>query len=238
MGTWPAVYMIPYDDTWPPEIDIAEATGRWPTTRMVNNHWKDQDGRHLQWAGTFEDPAYDRTQWHTHRVVWDRGCMRFYDDGKLIGATSPDNGIADMPMYLRINLVVGGWGSSAPLPGNPPPRDLALTSWPQYFDVDYIRVYQRADRPLPVTVGPSQEITLPVKTVTLTAQTCNPIGDGTVEWTFVGGPAAPTIGSPRGLSTTVTCPSPGMYRFRFTIRKDGDSGAADALVYVNPRAPA
>jgi len=59
MGTWPAVYMIPYDDTWPPEIDIAEATGRWPTTRMVNNHWKDQDGLHLQWAGTFDDANFD-----------------------------------------------------------------------------------------------------------------------------------------------------------------------------------
>lgn len=226
MGSWPAVYLIPFDDAWPPEIDVCESTGRWPTTRQINNHWKDQDGVHLQWAGTFDDPTFDRSQWHTYRVVWDANCLRFYIDGTLMRATNPTTGIADMPMYLRVNLVVGAWGGS-PDTGQ----------WPQTFDVAYVRMYQRIDRALPVTTCPSQEADLPNATVNLNAITCNPIGDGVIAWTQVSGPGKAVISDPHALATTASCPAAGMYQFRFTIIKEGASGQADVLAYINPPAP-
>jgi beta-glucanase (GH16 family) len=49
-GTWPAVYMLPENGTWPPEIDVAEATGQSATSRMATNHWKDVNGVHLMYG--------------------------------------------------------------------------------------------------------------------------------------------------------------------------------------------
>ena len=58
--------------------------------------------------------------------------MRWFIDDQLIHTTT--NGIPHTPHYLRLNTAVGGaW------PGNPD----ASTSFPQFHDIDYVRVYQR-----------------------------------------------------------------------------------------------
>jgi beta-glucanase (GH16 family) len=60
--------------------------------------------------------------------------MRWFIDDQLIHSTT--NGIPHTPHYLILNTAVGGaW------PGNPD----ATTSFPQFHDIDYVRVYQRPE---------------------------------------------------------------------------------------------
>ena len=61
--------------------------------------------------------------------------MRWYVDGQMIHSTT--NGIPHDPHYIILNTAVGGkW------PGNPD----ATTVFPQFHDIDYVRVYQRTSR--------------------------------------------------------------------------------------------
>ena len=38
-GMWPAIWLLPNDDSWPPEIDIIELVGKEPTTVHHSYHW-------------------------------------------------------------------------------------------------------------------------------------------------------------------------------------------------------
>ncbi len=74
---------------------------------------------------------------HTYRVEWEQGVMRWYVDGALVwtrnASTTPGFDAAfDSPYHLHLNFAVGGSG------GDPSGATLPAT-----FEVDYVRVYQR-----------------------------------------------------------------------------------------------
>ena len=140
-GAWSAVYLLPADGEWPPEIDVAEFIGRDPAEVWLTNHWKDWAGRHQQANRNWTDPTVDWGIWHTYAVAWEPERVRWYIDGVLRGeAQGP---VSDVPMYIRINTAVGGAFAHDPAPG----------PWPQVFEVDYVRMYQRAGDPAPI-LGP------------------------------------------------------------------------------------
>ena len=139
-GAWSAVYLLPADDTWPPEIDACEFIGRDPAKVYLTNHWKNANGQHQQVNCDWTDPATDWGAWHTYAVEWEPEGVRWYIDGVLRGATQGPT--SAVPMYIRINTSVGGGFAGDPQQG----------AWPQTFEVDSVRMYQRQGGPAPILV--------------------------------------------------------------------------------------
>lgn len=140
-GAWSAVYLLPADGGWPPEIDVAEFIGRDPAEVWLTNHWKDGAGQHQQVNRNWMDPTVDWGAWHTYAVEWEPSSIRWYIDDVLRGAAQGP--VSTVPMYIRINTAVGGAFAHEPASG----------PWPQVFDVDYVRMYRRAGAPTPI-LGP------------------------------------------------------------------------------------
>jgi hypothetical protein len=91
--------------------------------------------------------------------------------------------------------------------------------------------------PLPVAnAGPSQVITLPTDTVTLTGTASDPKGKiVSYLWDQVSGPAASTIADPGALSTIVTGLLQGSYIFQLSVFDgQGGIGTDTILVVVKP----
>lgn len=136
-GVWSAAYLLPASGVWPPEIDIAEFIGRDPQCLYLTNHWAGPFGREMH-NNFCRDPAMDWAQWHTYVVEWKPREIRWYVDGILRGISN--EGVASVPMYVRLNTAVGGYFAREPDP----------TGWPQEFQIDYVRVWQRHGGPAPV----------------------------------------------------------------------------------------
>jgi beta-glucanase (GH16 family) len=143
-GIWPAVWMLgeacnPLGDPcpWPTpsaaEIDIMEAVNS-PTTLYANLHHGSTVGR-SESSGPVERRVPDLSErFHTFAVEWEPGgVVRWYLDEEQV-AERQVPGWFDRPMYLVLNTAIGGdW------PGSPNEE----TSFPQHFDIEYVRVYQR-----------------------------------------------------------------------------------------------
>ena len=72
--------------------------------------------------------------WHTFGVEWEPGAIVWYVDGIERWRFTVTSRIPNEPMHVLLNLAVGGeW------PGSPD----TSTAFPSYYDVDYVRVWQR-----------------------------------------------------------------------------------------------
>jgi beta-glucanase (GH16 family) len=125
-GLWPAFWLLPLDQSWPPEIDVMESIGD-PAVVFVTTHSKasKQEGFERRIAPN---------EFHNFAVSWDPANVIWYIDGREAGRHATP---ADMhkPMYMLANLAVGGnW------PGAPD----ASTRFPATYEVDYIRAYRFA----------------------------------------------------------------------------------------------
>jgi beta-glucanase (GH16 family) len=126
-GLWPAFWMLPasYDDRH--EIDVVELTGDAPTAAEFHLHASGVPTFGKIWRG----PDFS-TGWHTFGLDWEPASLTWYVDG-VARATYTGAGIPQEPMYLILNLAVGGdW------PGTPD----ASTVFPAYLDADWVRVWQ------------------------------------------------------------------------------------------------
>lgn len=130
-GLWPAFWLLAEGDDWPPEIDVFEIIGDQPNTVYMTNHWKSPTGEHLSTQGIFTGPDFT-AGFHTFAVDWRPGEVIWYVDG--VERYRTNQGVPAEPMYLIVNLAVGGdW------PGSPD----ASTPFPATMDIHYIHVYQR-----------------------------------------------------------------------------------------------
>lgn len=128
-GLWPAFWLLPETERWPPEIDVFEALGHQTDTVYMNVHWR-EEGKHLQRKGTFSGPDFS-ANYHTFAVEWNPREIVWFVDG--IERHRVEDANPRGPMYLLANLAVGGeW------PGAPD----ASTPFPAVFAIDYIRVYE------------------------------------------------------------------------------------------------
>jgi beta-glucanase (GH16 family) len=129
-GLWPALWLLPSDGTWPPEIDIVELLGHEPNRVHMTSHWGTRKERRSS-QDSYIGPNF-ASGYHTFAFEWEPGLLRWYVDGvkrKVLTTNVPDRA-----MYLIMNTSVGGdW------PG-PPTKS---TAFPQYMQIDYVRVYQR-----------------------------------------------------------------------------------------------
>jgi beta-glucanase (GH16 family) len=123
-GLWPAFWMLPKDDSWPPELDVVESIGD-PSHVYMTAH--SEHGKSLGAEARIAPHAF-----HTFAVSWDRRDLIWYIDGGEAGRVpTPED--MHKPMYMLANLAVGGTWSGA--------RD-ASTHFPAKLMIDYIRAYR------------------------------------------------------------------------------------------------
>ncbi len=128
-GFWPAFWLLPENNTWPPELDVTEQIGSKPGIDYVTAHTN--VGGFNSTIGSAIDVGDTTQGFHTYGVDWTPTTITWYFDGQEIAICATP---ADMhtPMYMIANLGVGGVGSW------PGPTTAGATATMQ---IDYIRAY-------------------------------------------------------------------------------------------------
>jgi len=164
-GTWPAIWMLPSDpfryatscspgddwqgskscDAWPNsgEIDIMEHVGYdmnrvHGTVHTKAYYWVNGEQR----KSSVEADRVDQ-QFHVYAMEWSpKRIDIYYDDALYFTYLNQGEGWQawpyDHPFHLILNLAVGGgWGSAGG------PTD--ITAFPAKMQVDYVRLFKKAD---------------------------------------------------------------------------------------------
>lgn len=142
-GLWSAFWLLPevkdrskpewWMEHWPQEIDVLELLGHEPNKVYFSLHWLGGEGKHLFNTMSWVGPDFSET-YHTFAVQWEPGKCVWYVDG--VERARAQEGVPDVPMFVLANLAVGGdW------PGKPG----SATEFPASMNIDYIRVWKRAE---------------------------------------------------------------------------------------------
>jgi len=126
-GVWPAFWLLATDASWPPELDILEQLGGEDVYQTVHTA---QDGAHEQTGFKIKTPG-DVTGFHTYGALWTPDRIVWFIDGRQT-ATAPTPADMRKPMYILLNLAIGGG-----MPGDPDGH----TPFPARYSIDYVRVY-------------------------------------------------------------------------------------------------
>jgi beta-glucanase (GH16 family) len=145
-GLWPAFWTLGADGEWPRggEIDIMEY---YQGLLLANVAWGTAQRWVAKWASVrkplaeFHDPEWSR-KFHLWRMDWEERSIQLSVDGlplntvDLAQTVNPGDGKNPFhqPHYLLLNLAIGGANGGDP----------AATRFPVRFEVDYVRVYQKA----------------------------------------------------------------------------------------------
>jgi beta-glucanase (GH16 family) len=131
-GLWPAFWMLTPAQR-PPEIDIMEVLSKEPTRVHLHYHYVDGAGVVQDYGAAWDDGDFS-ADWHTFGVEWRPDAIIWYIDG-VERNRYEGNYVANEPLYLILNLQVGGNDSWSG------PTD-ATTVFPAYYDIDYVRAWQ------------------------------------------------------------------------------------------------
>jgi beta-glucanase (GH16 family) len=128
-GYWPTFWLLPkVDIPTPPEIDVLEARGDDLTHLLLTAHYNLLNEPK---KASFVIPVPDMSvAFHRYGMLWTAEYIAWYFDGIRVAYT-PTPADLNSPMYLLLNLAVGG--------GWIAPPDVT-TPFPGNFLVDYIRV--------------------------------------------------------------------------------------------------
>ncbi len=131
-GFWPAFWLVS-TEKWPPEIDIYEFYTNKPGRINTNQHWLDKkEKKHMQPKG-YRMKVDASADFHTYAVEWTAKKIRWYMDGKKIKTSRKGMKYLIYPMHIIINNEVS----------NTHGMNLEEAIFPNYFEVDYVRVYKR-----------------------------------------------------------------------------------------------
>lgn len=148
-GTWPAIWMLGTNIRqvgWPAcgEIDIMEYVGHEPGVIHANVHTRGFNHTRGNGRGSrIRVPDAERT-FHVYALEWTPQRLDFFvDDRKFFtlenDGTGPDSWPFDAPQYLILNLAIGGtWGGQ---------KGVDDSIFPQRYEIDYVRVYQKVETP-------------------------------------------------------------------------------------------
>jgi beta-glucanase (GH16 family) len=125
-GFWPTLWLLPQDQSWPPEIDFQEGLGSDTFSTSVTFH-SVSTGQHQATVGSSTDLS---AGFHTYAVDWEPGSLTWYIDGNVV-STYRGNDVPSQPMYLLADLAISGT--------NPPD---ASTPSSASLDIDQVRVFQ------------------------------------------------------------------------------------------------
>lgn len=135
-GLYGAFWLYPVSNQWPPEIDIVEVLGRWPTTAWMTVHWFDPTwpNNDAHPSGTYTGPDFTHgmhrfgMEWMPDRLVW-------YIDGVERYRTTEH--VPHEPMVLVLNVELATYAGAID----------ATTILPASMLVDYVRVYRLPETP-------------------------------------------------------------------------------------------
>lgn len=133
-GLWPAFWLLPKREAWPPEIDIFEASGDRPN-QLHLAAFERQPAPPGAASGWIDVPAADADGFATYALEWDARRIAWFVQGRQVFERR-DHGIHE-PMYLLANLALGSHD-----PSWIPDPD-ATTPLPADLTIDYIRAYRR-----------------------------------------------------------------------------------------------
>ena len=111
------------------EIDIFEYLAREPGLLQMNLHW-DGYGEHHKSAGTKVTIPSVTEGFHTYGLLWTSKEYVFDVDGKEVWRSSA-GGVSQVAEYLKLTEEIGSWAG-----------DIKTAALPDYFKVDYVRVYE------------------------------------------------------------------------------------------------
>ncbi|TWT80102.1 Beta-glucanase precursor [Planctomycetes bacterium CA13] len=146
-GLWPAFWMMPDRGSEAStgarrstanggmEFDIMEHLTRWgPYRYNIAFHWDgyEQDHKSIGTSNVYVQP--DEEGFITPGFLWTPGELAFYCNGEIVGRWKDDR-VGNIPSYIILYQVVGGWDND----------NLDPTSLPADFEIDYVRAWQRED---------------------------------------------------------------------------------------------
>ncbi len=133
-GLRPGFLLRPIPKGELPAIDVFETTGDAPSRVFLANHWGTEQTER-SWGDSFTAPDLS-ADFHTIALEWDRDRIAWFIDGKETFRST--DGVPHQPMYLLLDLAMGGRLARTPD---------ASTPFPASFDIDYMRVYRSPDTP-------------------------------------------------------------------------------------------
>ena len=147
-GMWPAWWTLGTTGRWPAngEIDIMEYYRK---KILANIACISPDGKAEWYSNTFNTDSLGGNEWaskfHTWRMDWNENEIALYMDEVLLNkvelsklANKDGSGINPFrqPHYMLLNLAMGGTNGG----------DISSTKFPNRFEVDYVRVYQKQEQ--------------------------------------------------------------------------------------------
>lgn len=130
-GLWPAFWLLPQSGRWPPELDVLEALGHDTHAYYASYHAGAGAGRTTRTSKI--EPGADLTAgFHDYGLLWTREALIYFFDGEEV-ARYPTPADMHEPMYLLLNLAIGGVWAGAPN---------ANTQFPARYEIDAVRVYR------------------------------------------------------------------------------------------------
>lgn len=148
-GLWPAWWTLGVDKGWPAngEIDIME----YYRGRLLANIACMGENRRAEWfSNKFATDSLGGSKWasqfHVWRMDWDENAIALYMDDVLLNKVPLDkltnkdgSGFRPFkqPHYMLLNLAIGGDNGGDP----------EKTIFPNRFEVDWVRVYQKISLP-------------------------------------------------------------------------------------------
>jgi beta-glucanase (GH16 family) len=139
-GHWSAFWLFEGVHTTPDggwyngsEIDIYEKF--WPNDEIKHTLYWDPAGDHKlrEWSQTVTVPGI-REGWHSFALWWKADEYIYYIDGKESWRINP-GGICQVPLYIKLSDETDTWC-----------KDISKANLPDRFQVDYVRVYDLAER--------------------------------------------------------------------------------------------
>jgi beta-glucanase (GH16 family) len=133
---WPAFWLLPADKSWPPEIDILEVVGQQADLMVTTTHWTGSDGKR-QASGCRTSLPSASSAFHLFGALWTPERIVYYIDREPVAQLATPPGV-DKPMYLLLNLAVGG---------NMVGRADDQTPLPASYDIDWVTAYTLPGHP-------------------------------------------------------------------------------------------
>jgi beta-glucanase (GH16 family) len=115
-GSWPALWLLPSNKSWPPEIDIMEVWGNDTSQLAVTNIVSDVGGNKVQ-AHTLVNTSDLSAGYHTYAVDWEPGKVTWHLDSQQVAMTT--SGVSSQQMYFLANLAVDGQLGKGPNASTP-----------------------------------------------------------------------------------------------------------------------
>ncbi len=137
-GVWPAFWLMPEKHQWPPEFDIAEYYAGRGLMHLGLCHG---DFPEINWDSGGNSDVDFEGGWNTYGLLWSPGKAQWVQNG-VVKREALGPHVPSIPMYVILSNGV----SSRIGPSGEPDQS---TVFPNFFEIDYLRVWQKSPALLP-----------------------------------------------------------------------------------------